>query len=124
MIPAAEERAADAAAAALAAGDDVNSLPTGSFNWEAAATALAQLARDAPPSAAAAGGESAAGAGGSGGSGGAGDGAPASQLPAELALVGREQPNPLGRAWAAVWPGHLPGQPGPLHVVFGHDAKR
>ena len=124
VIPAAEECAADAAAAGLAAGDDVNSLPTGSFDWDATAAALAQLARDAPPSAAAAGAAGGGPATGAGSGGGAGDGAPASQLPAELALVGREQPNPLGRAWAGVWPGHLPGQPGPLHVVFGHDAKR
>lgn len=130
MIPAAEERAADAAAAGLAAGDSVDSLPTGNFDWEACGVALAQLARSEPapplPEAAADGtpsGSSASGGDG-GGSSDAPSSRPASLLPADLALLAREQPNPLGRAWAGVWSGQLPGQAGPLHVVFGHDAKR
>lgn len=133
MIPAAEERAADAAAAGLAAGDSVDSLPTGSFDWDACGAALAQLARSEPapplPSEAAAGGAP-SGSSASGGGGGSRTDAdvpsssPASRLPADLALLAREQPNPLGRAWAGVWSGQLPGQAGPLHVVFGHDAKR
>ena len=130
VIPAAEERAADVAAAALAAGDSVNSLPTGSFDWEACGVALAQLPRSAPAppladaAAAAAAGGALSGSSGSSGSGSASDETASSLLPPDLALLGREQPNPLGRAWAGVWDGQLPGQAGPVHVVFGHDAKR
>lgn len=135
MVPAAEERAADAAAAGLAAGENVDSLPTGCFDWDACTVALAQLARSAPAPTLADGAHAAAAEGGasgsSSGSGGSStdsgattEGGPASLLPPDLALVGREQPNPLGRAWAGIWSGQLPGQAGPLHVVFGHDAKR
>lgn len=131
LIPAAEEKAADTAAAGLAAGNSVDSLPTGSFDWEACGVALAQLARCAPaPPPAAAAATAADGSPGSSdsGSSGSGDapssGGPASLLPPDLVLLAREQPNPLGRAWAGVWSGQLPGQAGPLHVVFGHDAKR
>ena len=93
--------------------------------------ALAQLARCAPaPPPAPAAAAAADGSVGSSGSSGSGSGdapssaAPASLLPPDLVLLAREQPNPLGRAWAGVWSGQLPGQAGPLHVVFGHDAKR
>jgi hypothetical protein len=113
VIPAAEQEAADAAAAEMVADGAaaLASLPSSSFDWEAAAARLAQLA-------AAGRGMSAS----SSGAGGAGVGAtPAaavpSGVPAELALLGREVPNPLGKAWASIWQG-------PHHVFFGHDAKR
>ncbi|EFN51188.1 hypothetical protein CHLNCDRAFT_141350 [Chlorella variabilis] len=107
VVPAVEAAPADAAADALAAGADVATLPLSSFDWRAAGQALAQLA------AADEGGSSRSRSG----SDGAEPEAAGSRLPAELQLVGREVPNPLGRAWAEVWRG-------PQHVFFGHDAKR
>lgn len=117
VIPAAEQAAADAAVAALAAGDSVADLPTGSFDWGAAAAALAQQAAEE---------EAAEGRGEDGDASTSGSAADGNNhgLPPALRLLGREQQNPLGRAWASVWPGRLPGHAGPLHVFFGHDAVR
>ena len=116
VVPAVEAAPADAAADALAAGADVATLPLSSFDWRAAGQALAQLAAGqalAQLAAADEGGSSRSRSG----SDGAEPEAAGSRLPAELQLVGREMPNPLGRAWAEVWRG-------PQHVFFGHDAKR
>ena len=127
VIPAAEQEAADAAAAALVADGAaaLTSLPSSTFDWEAAAARLAQLAAADRGSddAGGNGGGGAVPANGPGSSSGAGDSAPVggpaapAGLPAELALLGREVPNPLGKAWASIWQG-------PHHFFFGHDAKR